>query len=42
MYDPKTNKGDRDKLVAPVVFVDGHRQQCNFTAIIKNKLLLGL
>jgi hypothetical protein len=24
-----------DKLVAPVLFVDGHGQQCNFTAIMK-------
>ena len=28
-------KSDPDKLVAPVLFVDGHAQQCDFTAIIK-------
>jgi len=42
MYDPKTNKGDRDKLVAPILFVDGHSQQCDFTAIIKKNPMRGL
>jgi prepilin-type N-terminal cleavage/methylation domain-containing protein len=35
MFDPRTIKGDRDKLVAPILFVDGHSQQCDFTAIMK-------
>jgi prepilin-type N-terminal cleavage/methylation domain-containing protein len=35
MYDPNTIKGDRDKLIAPTLFVDGHSMQCDFTAPIK-------
>ena len=35
MYDANTIKGMRDKLVAPVLFVDGHVQQCDFTATMK-------
>src|SRR5438270_8270 len=35
MFNASAIKGDRDKLLAPVAFVDGHSQQCDFTAIIK-------
>jgi prepilin-type N-terminal cleavage/methylation domain-containing protein len=35
-------KSDANKLVAPVLFVDGHSQQCDFTAIIKKNPLRGL
>jgi prepilin-type N-terminal cleavage/methylation domain-containing protein len=42
IYDPSTIKGDRDKLVAPTLFVDGHCQQCDFTAIIKKNPRRGL
>ena len=38
MFDPTTIKGDRDKLVAPILFVDGHGQQCDFTVIMKTNL----
>jgi prepilin-type N-terminal cleavage/methylation domain-containing protein/prepilin-type processing-associated H-X9-DG protein len=31
MFDPKTLKTDTDKLVAPILFVDGHAKQCDFT-----------
>ena len=30
------------KLVAPILFVDGHSQQCDFTAIMKKNLRRGL
>jgi type II secretory pathway pseudopilin PulG len=35
-------KGDPDKLLAPVLFVDGHSQQCDFTAVIKKNPMRGL
>jgi prepilin-type N-terminal cleavage/methylation domain-containing protein/prepilin-type processing-associated H-X9-DG protein len=41
-YDLSTYKGMRDKLVAPILFVDGHAKQCDFTAIIKANPLRGL
>ena len=41
-FTESTIKGMRDKLVAPVLFVDGHSQQCDFTAIIKKNPLRGL
>ena len=37
MFTASTIKLGRDKLVAPVLFVDGHSRQCDFTAnILKN------
>src|SRR5437764_6940191 len=42
VFDPSTIKGDRDKLNAPILFVDGHSQQCDFTAIMKKNLRRGL
>jgi hypothetical protein len=39
LVDPKAM---RDKLVAPILFVDGHGQQCDFTKSIKNNPLRGL
>jgi hypothetical protein len=41
-YDPVTIKGNRDKFVAPTLFVDGHAQQCDFTANIKKNPRRGL
>jgi hypothetical protein len=31
MFSPGNLTNDRDKLVAPILFVDGHSQQCDFT-----------
>ena len=42
VYDASTIKGDRDMLVAPTLFVDGHSQQCDFTANIKKDPRRGL
>jgi prepilin-type N-terminal cleavage/methylation domain-containing protein len=41
-YDKSTFKQDPDKLVSPALFVDGHGQQCDFTATIKNNPQHGL
>ena len=35
-------KAGRDKFVAPILFVDGHCQRCDFTAIIKKNPLRAL
>jgi prepilin-type N-terminal cleavage/methylation domain-containing protein len=37
-----TIQGAPEKFAAPVLFVDGHSQQCDFTAVIKNNPLRGL
>jgi hypothetical protein len=37
-----TIQSDPDKLIAPVLFVDGHSQQCDFTAVIKKNPMRGL
>ena len=42
MYTNSTVKLDPDKLISPVLFVDGHGQQCDFTAIMKKNLMRGL
>ena len=42
MFNANTLKGDQDKLVAPTLFVDGHSQQCDFTANIKKNPHRGL
>jgi prepilin-type N-terminal cleavage/methylation domain-containing protein len=42
MFDPSTIMGDPDKLVGPILFVDGHSKPCDFTAIIKKNPLRGL
>jgi prepilin-type N-terminal cleavage/methylation domain-containing protein len=42
MFHASTIKGDRDKLLAPVCFDDGHSKQCDFTAIIKKNPNRGL
>ena len=34
-FDPTTIKGDTDKLVAPILFVDGHAQPIDFTQTFK-------
>jgi prepilin-type N-terminal cleavage/methylation domain-containing protein len=36
MFNSTTLKLGRDKLLAPTLFVDGHSQQCDFTANILN------
>jgi prepilin-type N-terminal cleavage/methylation domain-containing protein len=38
MFDPSTIKTDRDRLIAPILFVDGHAKQCDFTSIMKANL----
>jgi prepilin-type N-terminal cleavage/methylation domain-containing protein len=42
MFDAGTIRGDPDRLIAPVLFIDGHSQQCDFTAIMKANLARGL
>jgi prepilin-type N-terminal cleavage/methylation domain-containing protein/prepilin-type processing-associated H-X9-DG protein len=42
IYTGSTVKQDPDKLIAPVLFVDGHVQQCDFTATMKTNLMHGL
>jgi prepilin-type N-terminal cleavage/methylation domain-containing protein len=42
MYDPTTIKADPDRLISPVLFVDLHVQQIDFTPIMKGSLLRGL
>jgi prepilin-type N-terminal cleavage/methylation domain-containing protein len=42
MYDATTIHKDRDKLISPVLFVDGHCRQCDFTETIQRAPLQGL
>lgn len=42
MFDASTINADPDKLVGPVLFVDGHGRQCDFTALIKRNPMHGL
>jgi prepilin-type N-terminal cleavage/methylation domain-containing protein len=42
MFDPTTIRAARDKFTAPVLFVDGHSQQCDFTANLKGNCLAAL
>ena len=42
VFHASTIKSDADTLVAPVLFVEGHVQQCDFTAIIKKNPMHGL
>jgi prepilin-type processing-associated H-X9-DG protein len=42
MFRPAELKSDRDKLVAPILFVDGHSQQCDFTRTFKESSSLML
>ena len=42
MFDASTLKDDRDRLISPVLFVDGHCQQCDFTTIIQKNPQHGL
>jgi prepilin-type N-terminal cleavage/methylation domain-containing protein len=42
IFNPATLKNDTDKLVAPVLFVDGHSQQCDFTAVFQANPLRAL
>ena len=42
MYGPSTLKQDSDRLISPVLFVDGHAQQCDFTAVIQKDPFHGL
>lgn len=42
MYNANTIKGASDKFVAPILFADGHGQQCDFTANIKKNPTYGL
>jgi prepilin-type N-terminal cleavage/methylation domain-containing protein len=42
MFNSSTLRSDPDRLISPVLFVDGHSQQCDFTAIMKANLARGL
>ena len=42
VFNTTTIKGAPDRLVAPILFVDGHGQQCDFTSVIKKNPLRGL
>lgn len=42
MFDQNAIKSDPDRLVGPVVFVDGHGQRCDFTATMKANPMRGL
>ena len=42
MYGPTTFKQDPDRLVSPVLFVDGHCRQCDFTGVIHKNPARGL
>ena len=42
MFTASTLNRDPDKLISPVLFVDGHGQQCDFTAIIRKNMSRGL
>jgi prepilin-type N-terminal cleavage/methylation domain-containing protein len=42
MFNPQTLKMDRDKFLAPILFVDGHSQQCDFTEGFKPNPLRAL
>jgi prepilin-type N-terminal cleavage/methylation domain-containing protein len=42
MFDPATLRSDTDKLVAPILFVDGHSRQCDFTRVFKANPLRAL
>ena len=42
MFDPGNLNTDRDKLVAPILFVDGHCQQIDFTRTFQANPLLAL
>ena len=42
MYHGTAIAQDPDKLISPVLFVDGHGQQCDFTTTMKKNLMHGL
>jgi prepilin-type N-terminal cleavage/methylation domain-containing protein len=42
MFHASTIRDDRDKLVAPIAFADGHSQKCDFTTIIQKNPRRGL
>jgi type II secretory pathway pseudopilin PulG len=42
VFSASSIQADPDKLVAPVLFVDGHGQQCDFSANLKQNPLRGL
>jgi prepilin-type processing-associated H-X9-DG protein len=42
MFSPATLKTDSDKFQAPVLFVDGHARQCDFTRIFQANPLRAL
>jgi prepilin-type processing-associated H-X9-DG protein len=42
MFEPAALKSDRDRLIGPVLFVDGHAKRCDFTAVMKSNPLRGL
>jgi prepilin-type processing-associated H-X9-DG protein len=42
MFHASTIKQNRDKLVAPIAFADGHSEKCDFTTVIKKDPRRGL
>ena len=42
MFNPQTIQSARDKFVDPILFVDGHSQQCDFTKAFKSDPLHAL
>jgi prepilin-type N-terminal cleavage/methylation domain-containing protein len=36
VFDIRDLKNDRDKLIAPILFVDGHTKRCDFTAMFRD------
>ena len=36
MFNPSNLKSDQDRLVGPILFVDGHCKVCNFTKTFAN------
>jgi hypothetical protein len=42
MYTAATVKADPDRLLSPILFVDGHGQQCDFTSTMRPNLMHGL
>jgi hypothetical protein len=42
VFTSATLSSDPDRILSPVLFVDGHSQQCDFTPVIKSHPFQGL
>jgi prepilin-type N-terminal cleavage/methylation domain-containing protein len=42
MFNPATLRNDTDKLIAPILFVDGHSRRCDFTQVFQANPLRAL